>query len=163
MLHKSKQKLREELREQYAKSILSAYTHSALSQLLKLSEVREASRILAYIPKSDEIPFVGDLQRKFPEKDWFVPTTDDTVGFVSLQDGSEWTADDKKTVVLVPARAATAVGERLGRGGGWYDKFLEQYEGLVYSIVVVPDFALLDRVPVENHDKVVNSVLVATS
>lgn len=55
-------------------------------------------------------------------------------------------------VVLAPALAVDGAGNRLGRGGGSYDRALARVGPLVPLIALVYDAELLDRVPAEPHD-----------
>jgi 5-formyltetrahydrofolate cyclo-ligase len=55
-------------------------------------------------------------------------------------------------VVLVPALAVDQAGNRLGRGGGSYDRALARVGPLVPLIALVYDAELVDRVPAEPHD-----------
>jgi 5-formyltetrahydrofolate cyclo-ligase len=55
-------------------------------------------------------------------------------------------------VVLAPALAVDRAGNRLGRGGGSYDRALARVGPLVPLIALVYDAELLDRVPAEAHD-----------
>jgi len=55
-------------------------------------------------------------------------------------------------VVLAPALAVDQAGNRLGRGGGSYDRALARVGPLVPLIALVYDAELLDRVPAEPHD-----------
>lgn len=60
-------------------------------------------------------------------------------------------------IVLVPALAVDGRGDRLGRGGGSYDRALRRTTGL--TIAVVYDGELVDRVPAEPHDTRVGAVV----
>jgi len=53
-------------------------------------------------------------------------------------------------LVLLPAIACDAFGNRVGFGAGCYDRFLKR-TGAVKA-AVIHDFQLLDRVPGEGHD-----------
>jgi 5-formyltetrahydrofolate cyclo-ligase len=55
-------------------------------------------------------------------------------------------------VVLAPALAVDRAGNRLGRGGGSYDRALARVGPMVPLIALVYDAELLDRVPAESHD-----------
>lgn len=55
-------------------------------------------------------------------------------------------------VVLAPALAVDRAGNRLGRGGGSYDRALARVGPLVPLIALVYDAERLDRVPAEPHD-----------
>lgn len=61
-------------------------------------------------------------------------------------------------VVLVPALAVDASGNRLGRGGGSYDRALARVGGQVPTIGLVYDGELVPRLPAEPHDRAVRAV-----
>ncbi len=72
--------------------------------------------------------------------------------------GGEIPAITEKTVCFVPGVAFTESGERLGQGGGYYDRFLERYPqmktvGLCYACM------LQTSVPSEPHDRRVDAVI----
>jgi 5-formyltetrahydrofolate cyclo-ligase len=62
-------------------------------------------------------------------------------------------------VVLVPALAVDVTGNRLGRGGGSYDRALARVGGQVPTIALLYDGELLDHVPAESHDRPVRAVV----
>ena len=53
-------------------------------------------------------------------------------------------------VVLVPGVAFTPAGERLGRGAGYYDRFLPSVSADLVALTV--EARIVDRLPVETHD-----------
>lgn len=61
-------------------------------------------------------------------------------------------------VVLVPGMVFDKMGNRIGYGGGYYDRFLRNYR---YSINVAAcyDFQLIDSVPAEAHDVAVDYII----
>ncbi len=61
-------------------------------------------------------------------------------------------------LVLVPALAVDASGNRLGRGGGSYDRALARVGGQVPTIALLYDEELVDRLPSEPHDRTVRAV-----
>jgi 5-formyltetrahydrofolate cyclo-ligase len=62
-------------------------------------------------------------------------------------------------VVLVPALAVDARGNRLGRGGGSYDRALARVGGQVPTIALLYDAELLAHVPAEPHDQRVRAAV----
>jgi 5-formyltetrahydrofolate cyclo-ligase len=60
-------------------------------------------------------------------------------------------------LMLVPALAFDRKGFRLGRGGGFYDRALDEFAGK--SVGVIREEFLLDVVPVQAHDKKVGSIV----
>jgi 5-formyltetrahydrofolate cyclo-ligase len=61
-------------------------------------------------------------------------------------------------VVLVPALAVDVRGQRLGRGGGSYDRALDRVGPQVPTIALLYDSELLPSVPAEEHDRPVRAV-----
>ena len=62
-------------------------------------------------------------------------------------------------VVLAPALAVDHVGNRLGRGGGSYDRALARVGPLIPVIALLYDAELLGHVPAESHDTPVRAVV----
>jgi 5-formyltetrahydrofolate cyclo-ligase len=60
-------------------------------------------------------------------------------------------------IVLAPALAVSKTGARLGKGGGYYDRALENYSGKIFPLVFESEF--VDYLPIEEHDKKVHGVI----
>jgi 5-formyltetrahydrofolate cyclo-ligase len=65
-------------------------------------------------------------------------------------------------LVIVPGLAFTARGERLGQGGGWYDRFLSAVRSDCATVGVCFDDQVVDELPTEPHDVVVDHVVTDT-
>jgi len=61
-------------------------------------------------------------------------------------------------LVVVPALAAGRHGNRLGRGGGSYDRALARVGASVLTVALLYDGELLDEVPAGPHDQRVRAV-----
>jgi 5-formyltetrahydrofolate cyclo-ligase len=61
--------------------------------------------------------------------------------------------------VLVPALAVDRAGNRLGRGGGAFDRALARVGPMVPLIALLYDDELIDRLPAEPHDAPVRAVV----
>jgi 5-formyltetrahydrofolate cyclo-ligase len=61
-------------------------------------------------------------------------------------------------VVLVPALAVDRAGNRLGRGGGSFDRALARMGPLIPVIALLYDDELVENVPAEPHDRQVGAV-----
>lgn len=61
-------------------------------------------------------------------------------------------------LVVVPGVAFTREGARLGRGRGYYDRYLSQPELRAYCVGVCFAHQLVDALPVEPHDRAMNAV-----
>ena len=66
---------------------------------------------------------------------------------------------DKLTLALVPGLAFTRDGGRLGRGKGFYDRFLEPIRDKCFLVGAGHDFQLVDDLPAEPHDVVMDAVV----
>ncbi|PGZ98781.1 5-formyltetrahydrofolate cyclo-ligase [Bacillus pseudomycoides] len=60
-------------------------------------------------------------------------------------------------LLLVPGVAFTRKGERVGYGGGYYDRYLVNYKGKTLSLVF--DFQIVSHIPVEPFDKAVQKII----
>jgi len=61
-------------------------------------------------------------------------------------------------LILVPGRAFDAEGNRLGRGGGYYDRFVAKLRG-PRLVAMAFDCQIVDAVPHESHDRPVDMIL----
>lgn len=105
-----------------------------------------------------------------PRCDWDAGTFD-AVRLDSLDDveirrhgmreaaGSEIIASDELALVLVPGVAFDRAGGRLGRGGGFYDRYLAGVARGLRRVGVCFDAQLVDRVPREEHDALVDAIV----
>ena len=62
-------------------------------------------------------------------------------------------------LVLVPAVAVDRVGNRLGRGGGYYDRSLALTGPHTRLLAILDPGNVLDEVPTEPHDRPVHGVI----
>ena len=66
-------------------------------------------------------------------------------------------------LVIVPGLAFSHSGERIGRGGGHYDRLLEVLSQQAISVGLAYSFQLLDRVPQSEHDRRLNYIVTESS
>ena len=62
-------------------------------------------------------------------------------------------------VVIVPGIAFTLAGDRLGQGGGWYDRFLAEIRADCVTIGVCFAEQIVESLPVESHDVTIDHVV----
>jgi 5-formyltetrahydrofolate cyclo-ligase len=62
-------------------------------------------------------------------------------------------------VMIVPGVAFTRNGARLGRGKGFYDKYLSHKDFHAYTIGVCYPCQVVEDLPSEPHDQVLNQIV----
>lgn len=65
------------------------------------------------------------------------------------------------TVAFIPAVAVDTFGNRLGRGGGHYDRQLSAWSENTTVIAVVHPWAVTTQLPTEHHDLPVDGVITS--
>ena len=175
-----KQTLRRQIRE--LKRAMTeeqiVYASCRLGEKFAASELyKKARTIYGYLPYNQEVRTVPMLQRALDEgKRVAVPKCyGDEMRFIYLDDLSQVesgycgipepiadgpVADDPTALVLMPGLAFTERGERMGYGGGFYDKFLAA-EPNHPTLALCYDFQMVDFIPTEAYDIPVDCVLWA--
>ena len=64
-------------------------------------------------------------------------------------------------LAIIPARALGKSGERLGRGKGYYDRFLEKCSCITIGLCY--DEQIFDDIPMSAHDKCIDYVITPTT
>ena len=140
-------------------------------------QYRQAKTIYGYLPYNQEVRTVAMLERALADgKKVAVPKVyGDEMKFIymtdlSLTEKSEMgipepvadgpEGDDPTALVLMPGLAFTVSGDRMGYGGGYYDKFLAR-EPDHPTVALCYDFQIVDSLPVQDHDIPVDLVLWA--
>ncbi len=138
---------------------------------------QNAKTVYGYLPYNQEVRTVPILQRALNDgKQVAVPKIyGDTMRFLYLTDLSqveknamgipepvadEPVAEDKTALVLMPGVAFTKTGDRMGYGGGFYDRFLSA-EPQHPTIALCYDFQIVESLPTEEFDIPVDLVLWA--
>ena len=148
--------------------------------LAAMAVFQTAAVILAYLPLPDEVDLRPSMQRWMNEgRQVCVPCVDwetSIMGCSSLASLAEQALQPDRhglrvprdpqpvsceaiDVVIVPGVAFDAAGGRLGRGGGFYDRFLAEVAAVAIG-VALPGH-LVDEVPREDHDRLVSAVATA--
>lgn len=129
--------------------------------------VEEADQVPEFARGTERLAPHGQavLPRQSPGKrarEWFRGVTDITtlqlhpLGF--LQPADDAPIAQALDVIVVPALALTARGDRLGYGAGYYDRALARHPEAL-GIAVCYSFELVDELPTETHDYRVSIVV----
>ena len=78
-------------------------------------------------------------------------------GIMESKDGAEILAPDEIDIAIVPAAAYDADGYRLGRGGGYYDRYLAETDAI--KVGLTRQSQLMEHVPHLAHDIPVDILL----
>jgi len=83
-----------------------------------------------------------------------------TLGILEPVHSQARLADVKEVdLVIVPGLAFDKSGNRLGRGAGFYDRFLSQFSAKIPKIALAFSFQVVPQIPHETHDQRVDKVL----
>lgn len=127
---------------------------------------KNAKKVLAFIPKEDEpnITPLFDDRFYFPEiinKEMYFSQNGtlvkSKVGFMEMQNGKR--EDNTSALVLVPLLAYDSLNNRLGRGGGYYDRFLRKNRDRLYLIGVAYSQSFSFLIPVEEFDVKLDEII----
>ena len=69
--------------------------------------------------------------------------------------------DFENSIIIVPGVSFSRDGHRLGYGGGYYDRFLQNYRGK--SVGLCYEDMISDSIPVQEHDIAVNILITDKS
>lgn len=175
-----KQELRRVIREK--KRVMTQeeiLTASALlaEQFYQTPQYKNAKTIYGYLPYNQEVRTVPMLRQALLDgKKVAVPKVyGDEMRFIYMEDlektatgyagipepiADEPVAHDPTALVLMPGLAFDRTGNRMGYGGGFYDKFLAD-EPDHPTVALCYEFQLLPSVPREEYDVPVDVVLWA--
>lgn len=140
MLRRRMRAIRRELGDQPARSA------RIWARVTALAAVRDARRLLVYSSirgEPDSTPLIAWAAAE--DKDVAVP-----------EDALDPVWPD---VVIVPGVAFTRQGDRLGQGGGWYDRFLAEVRPDCTKVGVAFAEQIVDALPLEPHDVRVDHVV----
>lgn len=120
---------------------------------LAAHDVRVLLPVLSRGPAPAWAPYAGPDALQLGRREILEPSTD------PLPDGGLAEAD----LILCPALAASRTGDRLGRGGGWYDRALAQARRGAPVWVLLNADEVLEVVPVQGWDVRVDGLLTPES
>lgn len=135
-----------------------------------------ADRILMYHSLPDELSTHAFLKKWCGRKKFFLPRVNGVnldilpyeqsrleLGSFHIEEpqGDDTVSPDEIELIVVPGVAFDRMGNRLGRGKGFYDRLLSTTKAS--TIGVGYDFQLLDELPTEEHDVPLDLVITQSS
>lgn len=153
------------LKKQHAKEQLLEQSEKILAKLEQHPDFLKADKVMLYNALPDEVQTLAFLEKWHLQKEIILPTVvgDDIIP-VAYEANTEFAVGDFNILepqnkpytgdfdlIVVPGVAFDRYGNRLGRGRGYYDRFLCQHLN-VKRIGICFDFQLVDEIPTEPFD-----------
>lgn len=148
------------------------YANAVYEKLEKLPEFIQSTTILLYWSLSDELPTHRFIEKWSGLKQILLPvvkgeemlikpftTTEELrkgeMGIWEPAAQQEFVA--KIDLVIIPGVAFDKQKNRMGRGKGYYDRYLANKT--IYKIGIAYDFQLLETVPTDEHDIALDAII----
>ena len=141
--------------------------------------IKNAENIMIFMDMKNEVR-ITKLMKLYPEKSFFIPKITDSknremkinkyeenelvlhkFGYYESY-SSDFYNENILDIVIVPAVVFDLEKNRIGFGGGYYDTFLKKIRGgnkKVLFIGICYDFQIIEKVPAEEHDVVLDFVV----
>ena len=152
-----------------------------MNRLVQMAEFKKSRVIMFYVSLLEEVDTLSLLKTVLQEGRSvivpFVDTKNKTLLSVPIKNpetdltpGSYGILEPKKNLVnhfdvnqldlvLVPGIAFDRKGRRLGRGKGYYDRFLKSLSRRTQTIGLAFNFQMLETIPTDERDIAVNQVI----
>ncbi|MDR2956356.1 MAG: 5-formyltetrahydrofolate cyclo-ligase [Prevotella sp.] len=168
-IQQQKDKLRAQIKSikgQHSLEDLALRSQEVLSVLEITGFFQDAKKIFIYNSLADEVQTIDFIHKWKDEKEFFLPVIKgDNIVFrkyipngelkqssFGIQEpiGDDFTDYNKIDLIIVPGVAFDRKKNRLGRGKGYYDRFLKNLKMPKAGICF--EFQLLDQLPVDQYD-----------
>ena len=144
--------MRQRLRDLTAED-RQAYSDEICERVLEMTEWAQAQHIVLFNPLPSE-PIIIPLQIDCKARN----VTCGTIPQSAKSEG-DLHLPEQIDVIVVPGLAFSRDKHRLGRGGGFFDRLLEGRAKDAFKLALCFDFQLLDSIPTEGHDVVMDAVV----
>ncbi len=169
-LRREKNQVRELLaqkRRLLTKDKVQELSAEVLAHLEQLPAFQSAKTVLIYYPTHNEVDVLPLIKRYKKEKTFLFPVVhrrDMTAcpyegnakmhrGKYNIPEPTTAPFTGKIDLILLPGVGFDLYGNRLGRGGGYYDRYLSKLKRETILVGVGYDFQLIEEVPADRRDK----------
>lgn len=164
------------MKRQFSSQMLHELSFHVLNKLLRHPRLKEAKTIMLYYSLSDEVDTHTIIDSLLLSKKRILLPEVTGAGTMRLREytgpcdlrqgvygimeptGNIFTDLDSIDLAIVPGMAFDHSGNRMGRGKGYYDRFLPQLRN-AYKIGICFDFQVMEALPTDEHDISMNEVL----
>lgn len=169
MKQQAKDKLRNDIsaiKKKYDTKDLFMRSEEVLSILEITGIFQDAQTIFIYNSLMDEVSTIDFIERWHNTKDFYLPVVENndlvfrkyhpsttfSKSSLGIQEpiGDNFTDFNKVDLIVVPGIAFDRKMNRMGRGKGYYDRFLTKISATKVGICF--DFQLLDEIPADERD-----------
>ena len=177
-----KKRIREEIiqkRKELLPETKKEYDELIFKQLIESDMYNKSKKIFTYVSFGSEIDTIKFIKYALNDnKEIYIPKTDKRkremvairINSLDNMDVDNWGILEPKSMdknkigkdfdlILMPGLAFDRRGNRVGYGGGYYDKYLSQIKEESNKIVVAYDFQIVNNIRHENHDIKVNYII----
>ena len=177
-----KRRVRRELKDTaagFSKSYVDEASRAVCDKVLQSREFRKASVIFGYLSFSNEISVDAVLKAALHEGKtvavpWIISRTEmqaamlnsldnlplDRYGIRTAPEPVKIIPPERIDLILVPGAGFTETGYRMGRGAGFYDRFLVQAHG--FRMGITCDSLLRKIIPADEHDQQIDALVTET-
>ncbi|RWS22113.1 5-formyltetrahydrofolate cyclo-ligase-like protein [Leptotrombidium deliense] len=163
-----------------------AQSKIVFEKILKHDRFINSNRVSIFLSIDNEVNTIPILEAMFKmSKTCFVPTYDKIMKMVQLHSMQDYASlpvtkwnikqpnDDGRNealetggldLLIVPGVAFNKRCQRLGHGGGFYDRYIRQCRTIspkAYTIAVCFKEQIVDEIPTNDHDEVVDEIVFA--
>lgn len=148
------------------------YDYLIYKQLINCDIYKKSKKIFTYISFGSEVDTTAFINYALNDKkEIYVPKTDkekremkaikinnldnmivDKWGIPEPINVEKSEVGEVFDLIIMPGLAFDKNGNRIGYGGGYYDKYLSQIKGNSHKMVLAYDFQIVERIESEIHD-----------
>lgn len=179
LLQEEKRRVRRELKEvaaRFSAHYVAGASRAVCEKVLQSNEFREAAVVFGYLSFRNEISVDAVLKEalrlgKIVAVPLIVSKTGmeaarletleglplDRYGIRTVPEPVSIVSPDSIDLVLIPGAGFTETGCRMGRGAGYYDRFLAQTHG--FRLGITCDALLREVIPMDSYDQRVEALV----
>lgn len=177
----SKSGIRNDMKEQrlaMTPEMVMKMSQTIVSKIMELEEYQECKTILLYAPIMNEVdvmPLLRDAISKNKQVGCPVCLKESRMEFFEVFDESDLKPgrfgilepaqdiliEESEALMILPAVAYDRRKNRIGQGGGYYDRYLERYPD-IYRLGVAYDFQIVDSFETDQYDRPVDLIITDT-
>lgn len=179
-LKQDKKRVRELLaqkRRLLSKEDIAEQSSKVVAAVEQMPSFQSAKTVLIYYPTHNEVDLLSLIKRYKKEKTFLFPVVHRKTMTVCPYEGNAKMHRGKFNIpepttepyvgdidlILVPGVGFDKSGNRLGRGGGYYDKFITRLGRKTLLVGVGYDFQLVEEVPANRWDKRLDYVVTPSN